>query len=77
MLHFSTGGVDYNFLPQNLTFNDASTTVCVSIMIVDDSLLELAESFTVQLDAFQTNVMLATDRATVNIADNDGELYCS
>ena len=50
-----------------------ATMQCVMIGIIDDSLLELTESFTVQLTAFQANVVLDPDQATVNIADNDGE----
>ena len=41
-------------------------------MIIDDSAVEDLESFTVQLDTSDNNIMFETGISIVRIVDNDG-----
>ena len=47
----------------------------VSIPIIDDSVVESDEQFTVVLSSSDPNVLTSVNQATVTIVDNDGELY--
>ena len=57
-----------------LLFNETTSLSCLDIEVTDDLVFELSEQFTLQLYTSTTFIMLNPDTATVNIADNDGEL---
>ena len=61
----------------NLTFTNGSTTPqSVPVTILDDSIVEGSESFSLTLTTTETNVTVNPASATVNIQDdsNDGKL---
>ena len=69
-------GSDYNSTVQPLEFLTGDTQLPLNITIVDDSVLEETESFTVRLilTARDINVLLGPNNITrVVIHDNDGE----
>ena len=66
---------DYNIQSNNVTLSDTTTRQCVSVDVVDDSVLEDTESLTVSLSLTreQSSVSLSPPAATIFITDNDGE----
>ena len=46
---------------------------CFSVAIIDDTIVEATEEFTLQLSTDDSQVRLTTERAVVSILDNDGE----
>ena len=66
---------DYDRLSNNVTLSDTTTEQCVSLDIVDDSVLEDIESLTVSLSlpVKQDSVSLSPPTATVFITDDDSE----
>lgn len=56
-----------------LEFNENSRQHCVDIQVIDDDLIELAESFTLQLLP-GANYQLLQSTAVVTISDNDRKL---
>ncbi|WP_417392204.1 Calx-beta domain-containing protein [Gimesia sp.] len=65
---------DYSYQSGTLTFSAGELTKSISVPIIDSDLVELTESFFVQLNnlqAFGRNVLLANDQAEVKILDND------
>ena len=82
--YFTTNGSaedasDYTGVPADtrvLTFGGANpNTQTITIPIIDDTVIENTEDFTVTLTDISTNLVniLANDTATVNIIDNDGD----
>lgn len=61
-------------LPITLMFNGSNLTQEIAINIIDDNITEYAENFTCILSSFDPDVILAPDRANVQIMDNDGEV---
>ena len=47
------------------------TMQCIDVYIIDDSILEENETFTVTLNTSSSVVMLGTNVTTVTITDND------
>ena len=66
---------DYDRLSNSVTLSDTTTQQCVSLDIVDDSVLEDIESLTVSLslNGEQNGVSLSAHTATIFINDDDGE----
>ena len=62
---------DYTISPFNLTFTDTNANQTVSISALNDSIVEVTESFTLSLSS-EDNVTLG-DAVTVNIIDNTGQ----
>ena len=46
---------------------------CFSVAIIEDTVVEATEEFTIQLSTDDTQIRLITESATVSIVDNDGE----
>ena len=53
-----------------------SGMLCISISIIDDTVVEEAEGFTVNVSTTDTAVAISPSSATVVIIDNDGEFQC-
>ena len=64
--------MDYTALTTELTFDPDNSRRCVSIGLVDDSLLEPSEEFEVSLTTDEEQVTVNPDRAVVTILDTDG-----
>ena len=62
-------------LPITLIFDGSNLAQEVSINIADDNITEYTETFTCILSSADPAVILAPDRASVEINDNDGEVY--
>ena len=65
--------------PSILTIRRGQETACSNITIHDDGIVEMIEIFHVTVgvvnSTFSAGVNLTQSRATVEIKDNDGELY--
>ena len=64
-------GDDYVAVSQALTFASGSSIgslQCVNISIINDTLAELSDDFSVNLATSDPLVVVSTDRATVSIA---------
>ena len=65
---------DYSAVSQDVIFSAGTTQKNVAVPIVEDSVLEAIESFSVSVTVPADNaavVLLGTDAATINITDND------
>jgi len=73
----STAGEDYTTTSQTVTFQPTETSQIVMVPILGDDNLEGVEQFTAMLSlpAGQVGVVLGADRATVEITDDDCELF--
>ena len=68
-----TAGSDYEEVNTLLTFSQGSE--CFDIVILDDSIFEGEENFTLTLQsANATNATIASINTVITIRDNDGEL---
>lgn len=63
------GVADYSQVTSSLSFTANDLTDCIMFNVVDDTLTEPTESFTIS--ALQNNILLAS--ATVSIVDNDSK----
>lgn len=72
----STAESDFFSLSESVTLSPTTTKRCVSVNIVQDSLLEEAEYLTVSLSFTneQSSVLISQQNATIYIIDDDGEL---
>ena len=72
---FETSGDDYGDPhPTMLEFEVGITTVCSSILTVDDETYEDSESFSVVLHSANESIVIAVSSATVSITNDDREL---
>ena len=69
---FTADALDYTAVTTELTFDPDNSRGCVSIGLVDDSLLEPSEEFEVSLTTDEEQVTVDPDRAVVTILDTDG-----
>ena len=71
----ATSGVDFVALAGSVTILAGQTSATIDVNVLDDSILEAAESVTVSLDAISSGdsdlTLGAADTATVVIADDD------
>jgi serralysin len=67
----AVAGSDYTAVTQTLSFEPGQTVRTISIPIVQDSLIESAETFGVRLSNASTNVTIADDYGVANILDDD------
>ncbi|MGE0761544.1 MAG: PQQ-dependent sugar dehydrogenase, partial [Pirellulaceae bacterium] len=77
----ATAGLDYTSTPINVTFNSSDTSKTVVVPIINDQLLELAETLGISLKPISNAtlgtqssaklVILSDDTSTVSIAAND------
>ena len=56
-----------------LIFRPAVVSQCINVSIVDDSVLESTEEFTVELSTTDLDVMLVNSSASVILLDDDGK----
>ena len=71
-----SAGSDYSSISSTLTLTSSTTMVEVSIPIIDDSVVEMDEQFTVVLSSSDPSVVISANyHATVTIVSNDGKLY--
>lgn len=64
---------DYGTRSVELLFEQQPTPQCTDIQIVNDSILENDESFSINLTTDVLSVILSPNVATVVIIDNDGK----
>ena len=75
---FSVSPDDFIALPSTLlSFDECDTRACISITIVDDSMVEMTESFNVTLDriaGLDSRITLNPSRVegVIQITDDDG-----
>ena len=62
-------------VPSQLLFNVGTTIVCTDITTRDDTIHEENESFSVALSSTSNSVVIGGGTATVQITDNDSELF--
>lgn len=77
---FSAAGVDFLPIAQITYFPPGSEPghrSCVPIPIVDDSLEEQIETFTLHLFVYDTAIVVTNDVAVGGIVDNDGKRHYS
>ena len=73
---FLSAGSDYSPISSTLTLTSSTTMVEVLIPIIDDSVVETDEQFTVVLSSSDPNVFISANyHTTVTIVNNDGKLY--
>ncbi len=63
--------MDYIPLSSSLTFNASSDMECVDVMIVDDTVVEGEESFTVSLTTSDPDVMVENGTVVVVVIMED------
>ena len=73
MFSCHSAGRDFQYMLTTLHFRpNRSPLVVVRINILDDSVQEEEEAFTVELTAFDLSIVLVNSIAQVVIIDNDG-----
>ena len=69
---------DYDVLTQNLHFSNCESTECVTVVTVDDLVVEdIVESFFMTLErapGLMSRITLGPARVDITIIDNDGRL---
>ena len=73
VLGASSETLDYNATASVLLFSITDTQQCTTIGIIDDTTLETAETFSVQLSTNDAQVILLSSQAIVTISDDEGE----
>ena len=58
---------------EDITFNTDESKKSISIQIIDDSVIEENENFTVLLETGNPRVLFSRSQTTVTIQDNDGK----
>ena len=74
----STAGVDFTPVAKIVYFPSGSgprNRTCVSIPIIDDSIVEQSESLSLHLFVCDTAIVVTKDTATGIIMDNDSESF--
>jgi hypothetical protein len=74
-LHPASGDADYNSLDGTITFNADNIRMCFNVSIVDDSIYEDPENFSVVLATDDPSVDIDPDRRVgmALITDTDGK----
>ena len=76
-MHVATYSQDYMGLPQELLLaserSQPHCSFCVDVTVIDDTILEGKESFTVTLSTDITGVRIARAPCIVEIVDNDSK----
>ena len=65
---------DYSSISSTLNLNSSMAMVEVSIPIIDDSVVESDEQFTVVLSSSDPNVLISQNQTTVTIVNDDSKL---
>ena len=75
ILYVYTGGQDFTPVAvPNLVFQDGQE-LCTNIMLIDDSIHEDQETFTIAITTTDSAANLGTSAALVTISDNDGKHF--
>lgn len=72
-----TDGVDFSSATTNVTLSPTHRSSLVSIEIINDSVTEADETFTLHLTTFSPIVLIDTPNATVTIVDDDSTILTS
>ena len=73
---FFLGELDYQgFVGADLTFDASESRRCLDIGLVDDSILENDEFFTILLASTNQRILIVTNSRTVTIIDDDSKSY--
>ena len=75
--HTLTGGLDYDSITTEVTFQPGVVEMTVSVPITDDGELEGAEVFMATLTTISNHVVLGDSLATITILDSKIWQYCS
>ena len=70
-----TAAIDYTTVTAQLVFLPTVILQCSSISIIDDTILENDEVFSVQLSTLDPDVNLTFSTATVTIENDDSECH--
>ena len=74
-MHFPIAPGDYTTVITTVVFPAGETEQIVQVPTNDDSISELLETFGASLSNPSPNAIIGVDTATVNITDNDGEIF--
>lgn len=67
-----TAGTDYvPVSPVYIFFNSSITVQCLLVEVINDTILELNETFSVNLEVSDTDVILENQTVTIIIEDDD------
>ena len=70
----SVGGFDYQEFMEVVNITQTQTQYCVTLSVVDDNFIEPEESFAVIVTTIFEHIRFtASQNATIQILDNDGE----
>lgn len=67
--------LDYQGFVEDLTFDVSESRKCFDIGLVDDSILENDEFFTILLASTNERILILTNSCTVTIIDDDSKSY--
>ena len=65
------GGLDYTVTMESITLTPAEPLQCIDVNIMDDSVFEESETFTVSISSAPADVTPANAMTTINIMDNE------
>ena len=68
-----TGGADYTPVNETLTFSSATQTICINIMINDDTVVENDSIFDVVLSTNDDSITVKNNLSQVIVKDDDSE----
>ena len=72
---FLSAGSDYSSISSTLNLTSSTTMMVVLIPIIDDSVVEMDEQFTVVLSSSDPNVLTSNNQATVTIVNDNSKLF--
>ncbi len=70
-----TAGVDYTPVMVEIEFNSSVAMQCQVIPVVSDTILEIDETFLINLEVSDPDVLLENNTATIAIANDDRKLF--
>ena len=74
-----SGGVDYDSVPENITFPAGITSRLINITLIDDNIFEDTKSFSITLQIDPVSLLpinITNDTAVVFILNDDGKYNC-
>ncbi len=72
-LNFPTAGVDYTIdAPDAISITSSSSTICVTVDILDDQLSDGDKTLNLQLNTNDQSVDIVSSTTSIFIIDNDG-----
>ena len=67
----AAGGVDYTPVMIEISFNSSVATQCQIIPVISDAILEIDETFLINLNASDPDVLLENNSATITVTNDD------